>query len=476
MKRISRFTLLLALSILSALGCGTSHSEQDMKGLYYQGKQHLEANKYAQAHLAFQQVLPMAESLGDSLYLGMAHLYEGILYRKTRNFLEELDAFRKAAEVFQSTGNSSRLRLANYNLARAYWNNSNYKKADSLCLTVYSGRPDLDSLSLQAMTLHADILTDQSIPNYVKARDLYDKIFQANWDVLSNESYCRYALCLINTGNINKADKLIETIDTWAPSANVLYLRAKIAQAKKEDGKALQALSSAYYAMNLENTSLAPSIFKTECDYYQQAAELSNQEARVLRIRGWFLLTGVFLLICLGTLLFLHYRQKQQQQIDRLITAAEESRRMLSEQTRGSNSYRQLFAAQYQSQFAAIGRLAEPFISDGRVGEFKVRASKAYSEQLDTILSEITHVHNKDFERRIDRDLNGIISRIRIAFPQFREQDIRFLTYLIAGFESSTIAFLMDLSKGNIRIRKYRLRRAIEASDFADKAVILDLI
>ena len=67
----------------------------------------------------------------------------------------------------------------------------------------------------------------------------------------------------------------------------------------------------------------------------------------------------------------------------------------------------------------------------------------------------------KKFEERIDGDLDGIISKIRKDFPKLNDEDIRFLCYMIVGFDSSTISFLMDMTKENVRVKRHRLRARI---------------
>ena len=67
----------------------------------------------------------------------------------------------------------------------------------------------------------------------------------------------------------------------------------------------------------------------------------------------------------------------------------------------------------------------------------------------------------KKFEARINADLDDIVSKIRSDFPKLKDDDIRFICYLIVGFDTSTISFLMDISKENVRVKKHRLREKL---------------
>ena len=62
------------------------------------------------------------------------------------------------------------------------------------------------------------------------------------------------------------------------------------------------------------------------------------------------------------------------------------------------------------------------------------------------------------FESRINRDADNIIAKIRKDYPKYSEDDIRFICYIIAGFDTTTISVLMDISGENARVKKHRIR------------------
>lgn len=468
---------ILLILTLSACGPHPDRLRQRMQENYRLACSLINEGEYPHAHVILLQALKDASTLKDSLTMGRILSRDGFLLHESGNYAEELEACQKAFDIFQHAGNDNELRIAALNLARAHNARSRFAQADSLCRLVYASHEPEDSLSLQAMILQADNWMSAQPNDLQKAKTYYEHVLRANRDLFSAESYLRYILCLARTGEEERAARLTARLSNLSNTQERDYLRFQIAQALGEEQEALQSLLLAYTAQSFnDRTGLRSSVFKLQASYYQQASELAAEKNRTLLLHISLLLTTLLLVMILGGMLFLRYRKHQQDQTDRLIAAAEESRRLLEEQARGADSYRQLFAAQYRSQFAAIGRLAEPFISAERIGEFKARASRAYSEQLDAILKEITNTRSKDFEQRLDRDLGHAVSRLRAEFPQLREQDIRFLCYLIAGFETSTIAFLLDMSKGNIRVRKHRIRSFIAASDSPDRDFFLNLI
>lgn len=61
-------------------------------------------------------------------------------------------------------------------------------------------------------------------------------------------------------------------------------------------------------------------------------------------------------------------------------------------------------------------------------------------------------------EKRIDADLDNVISKIRQDFSKYKDEDIRFICYVIIGLDSSSIAFLLNISKENVRVKRHRFR------------------
>ena len=66
-----------------------------------------------------------------------------------------------------------------------------------------------------------------------------------------------------------------------------------------------------------------------------------------------------------------------------------------------------------------------------------------------------------NLEKEINANLDGIITKIRNDFPEFEDEDILFICYMAMHFDTTTIAFLADISKSNVRVKKHRYREKI---------------
>ena len=74
------------------------------------------------------------------------------------------------------------------------------------------------------------------------------------------------------------------------------------------------------------------------------------------------------------------------------------------------------------------------------------------------------------FEKIIDRDLDGLVSRFRLDLPNQKEIDYLMFCYIVAGFDAKTISIILsDMSVDSVNMRKSRLKKRIINSDINDK-------
>ena len=66
------------------------------------------------------------------------------------------------------------------------------------------------------------------------------------------------------------------------------------------------------------------------------------------------------------------------------------------------------------------------------------------------------------FEAMLDEDLDMIMTHLREEMPKFSETDYSIFSYLIVGFDATTISRLLDISVNNIYAHKRRIRIRIE--------------
>lgn len=82
----------------------------------------------------------------------------------------------------------------------------------------------------------------------------------------------------------------------------------------------------------------------------------------------------------------------------------------------------------------------------------------------------------RDLVETVDRGHDGIVGRLRAAFPDWTEGNVHFAALLAAGCTPQEICILLDLSLNSVYVRKSKLRRRIAESGCADRGEFLRLL
>ena len=76
-------------------------------------------------------------------------------------------------------------------------------------------------------------------------------------------------------------------------------------------------------------------------------------------------------------------------------------------------------------------------------------------------------------EQSLDEAREGVMKRLRAAFPSWKEEDYLLYLFTASGFSSTTLSTLLEKDKPYVYNRVYRLKERIKASEVPDKAFFL---
>ena len=82
----------------------------------------------------------------------------------------------------------------------------------------------------------------------------------------------------------------------------------------------------------------------------------------------------------------------------------------------------------------------------------------------------------QQIEDSMNASNSNVMTRLRVAFPKWKEEDFHIYAYTAAGFSSTTIATLLEKDKPFVYNRLYRLKSRIQASDCPDKDFFLEIL
>ena len=75
----------------------------------------------------------------------------------------------------------------------------------------------------------------------------------------------------------------------------------------------------------------------------------------------------------------------------------------------------------------------------------------------------------KNLEQALDERADGVMKRLRAAFPKWKDEDFLLYLFTASGFSATTISTLLEKDKPYVYNRLYRLKERIKASSSADR-------
>ncbi len=463
-----------------------SGSPQDkMLSCYYLGRIYANRKDYPNAVIFYSQALRESSEY-DYYHRGLIYAASADAYNASFNDEEELRNTILAYECFEKIGDKD-LDLSLYKVAQAYHNNERFDVADSLYSLVYSGKDSTSRLALYAME---DLVSNdlyQEKQDVERDLGLLEYVAKHRGN-LSLESYYEYAYLLLLAGKESEAENILSQLSNRETNGKTMEIRYRIAECKGQYEEALALLKSMLSHQNdVVKKKLAQSVFKAQSDYYRLTAEVSEQKSTISNQRSIIILITGLMIIALLYVIFMKRKSTLIREKDRLTQAVEESERLLETVRNRANEekserekdildlksrnereqdkikdLREMYVALYQKRFSEIGKYYDA-ASSHRLESIKEKAYNDVISSTQALFEEIASGSEgqKKFEARINADLDDIVSKIRSDFPKLKDEDIRFICYLIVGFDTSTISFLMDISKENVRVKKHRLREKL---------------
>lgn len=461
-------------------------SPQDkMLSCYYLGRIYANRKDYPNAVIFYSQALRESSEY-DYYHRGLIYAASADAYNASFNDEEELRNTILAYECFEKIGDKD-LDLSLYKVAQAYHNNERFDVADSLYSLVYSGKDSTSRLALYAME---DLVSNdlyQEKQDVERDLELLEYVAEHRGN-LSLESYYEYAYLLLLAGKESEAENILSQLSNREANGKTMEIRYRIAECKGQNEEALALLKSMLSHQNdVVKKKLAQSVFKAQSDYYRLTAEVSEQKSTISNQRSIIIIITGLMIIALLYVIFMKRKSTLIREKDRLTQAVEESERLLETVRNRANEekserekdildlksrnereqdkikdLRDMYVSLYQKRFYEIGKYYDA-ASSHRLESIKEKAYHDVISSTQALFEEIASGSEgqKKFEARINAELDDIVSKIRSDFPKLKDDDIRFICYLIVGFDTSTISFLMDISKENVRVKKHRLREKL---------------
>ena len=445
------------------------------RALYYLGIAYFNQKQYDKAILEYSKAEKIAKKC-DSLYLGMIYTAMSYTYNNTYNSIGELTYAQKASDVFTDINAKQYMRSSKYRMAVSFHNNDDYNNAVKVYNELIDESSSIDYIMIQSIAGMAHSMLEMDEVDYHIIDSLFRKAKFEYGAEFEDKDYWAWAYSLYRIGKNAEANKLIKGIKVSDEMiANFWKSRISAYLNDYQTAYTYDKLTNKNQNKVIENL-LTESLATYQRDYYRTQLESSEYKikTRTIGLIAIIMLTTLLSIIIL--LLIVRYVKKQQEEKDRLFEYAEEIKRQLNdaEQNKDYSELKRKYLSLYKSRFETIGTLTDQYYqSEGRT-DFESLMFKKVTSLINEVKNDSKN--RKVFEAMLDNDLDGIMTNIRNEMPKLKELDFSIFSYLIVGFDATTISRLLDISVNNIYAHKRRLRIKIEERNPEHAAQFLEML
>ena len=461
---------------------------------------YLRAKEYSfhSDNLVFKGII--SSSISD-VYLWNNNNSESILYCK-----EACDYFVQAKDSFR-LWNTTGL------LANRYSNIRDWAKADSL-YSIFFSQPIRDTSIYARQLLNLawnNIFKPGSDPH--ESIDLFRKATGEFGGTPSLNDYCVYAYASEIIGDYDTANDLIRQLENVDSSSTILKIwKYRISKHRADYKTALTYLEQSLNDQNSEVLeTVGQSVALAQSDYYENKSLLLDKDRRLQRQVKWMIFLIAVMMVASGLGIYSKRKKIWQRQveemsfindevsqrlneallsekehlrsIDSLASAnelAEKNIQTLSEKLSSAAEKEQVLMglrAKYvqanKRRYAQLNVLCRQYLESpnaSRNGKDKIYA------EVKEILAILDEPNQKDLESMLDDNLDGIMTKLRAAIPDATEKDFRFISFLILGFDTKTIARMMDYNVNTVYTKRYNIKEKIARLNDENKALFSELI
>ncbi len=461
---------------------------------------YLRAKEYSfhSDNLVFKGII--SSSISD-VYLWNNNNSESILYCK-----EACDYFAQAKDSFR-LWNTTGL------LANRYSNIRGWAKADSL-YSIFFSQPIRDTSIYARQLLNLawnNIFKPGSDPH--ESIDLFRKATGEFGGTPSLSDYCVYAYASEIIGDYDTANDLIRQLENVDSSSTILKIwKYRISKHRADYKTALTYLEQSLNDQNSEVLeTVGQSVALAQSDYYENKSLLLDKDRRLQRQVKWMIFLIAVMMVASGLGIYSKRKKIWQRQveemsfindevsqrlneallsekehlrsIDSLASAnelAEKNIQTLSEKLSDAAEKEQALMklrAKYvqvnKQQYAQLNKLCRRYFESGKFS--KDSDDNIYAE-VKKILAILDEPNQKELESMLDDNLDGIMTKLRAAIPDTTEKDFRFISFLILGFDTKTIARMMDYNVNTVYTKRYNIKEKIARLNDENKALFSELI
>ena len=434
---------------------------------YYFGVIQQNAGNDVGAVIAFREVEPLAEALGEYRLQSLCDQHLCTLYSHNYDHASAMTYAEKSLEAAKLTGDSLMVGYCRLDIGAQYIAQEKYDEAKVLLNQLLAECKNHKALYSYTARYLAKQYLLRPEPEFYKADSLYSSILEKNAIPLSCEDYGYLALIAEYKGEREEANQycsLSEQTRASQVDSLTLYMTRMNLFKLREDYK--EALLSYEKAMSIQdgfvNAQLEQSLSHTMEEYYYNQSEREKERGRSRLYIA--LLIGVLLVGIVAWLTGRLHRAKREI-LEKMAQIHDFSCDLEKLQSRNSAS-RSLLDHYVKDKIRSLNTLADTYFSwDSDYVRQKERTvgSHTKEELVETFQRQLeTFRKNPEFYSALENVLNvsydNIMVRARDELKQEKKVDYDLVNLFFAGFPAKSVCFLKNMTEASVRMRKTRLK------------------
>ncbi len=491
------------------------HGSNDdrMKMYFYLGTAQFDTEDPESAMASYIRAKEYSSRSDNLVFRGIISSSISDVYLWNHNNSESIYYCKEACDFFAQAKDSFRLWNTTGLLANRYSNIASWTKADSL-YSIFFSQPIRDTSIYAVQLLNLawnNIFKPGSDPQ--KSIDLFRKATEEFGVTPSINDYCVYAYASEIIGSHRSANDMIRQLEKVDSSSTVLKIwKYRIYKRRGDYKDALVCLEQSIDDRDSEVLeTVGQSVALAQSDYYENKSLLLDKDRRLQRQMKWMIILIGLMLVASGLGIYSKRKKRWQRQMEEMSSINDEVNQRLNESRLSESEYlrsidslksanelaekniqtlseklssaaekeqvlmelRAKYVQANKRQYAQLNVLCRQYLesyNSSRGGKDKIYA------EVKKILAILDEPNQKDLESMLDDNLDGIMTKLRAALPDFTEKEFRFITFLILGFDTKTIARMMDYNVNTVYTKRYVIKEKISRLDGENKALFSEFI
>lgn len=479
--------------VMPAIAYYNDHPSGDRraKAWYYLGRIQENRGQNPEASISFLKAEIFAEPSKD--YSLKALIYQAIsnMYNKTYYNEEALRYTELAYSFALKAGDSLKIDAARYRMAQDLHNVGRHVESDSLY-------QQLINENRLHRNLRASLLCNYALnqvtrnENYEQACSLFEEVISSTGSLRNENFWGAYAYALTRQGNTVRAETIFQQLGAVKMNSSQMYVYdywKGQAAAYLGDYRAAYPLQKAAADIQNDNVKklLKQSAMKAQKDYLEQEYRESEKSAKKKQLLAWCSVGIILMILILLWVLYKRQKENSAKEKESLMEAYKGltlQHAILSSQYLDLNaqvdrieqekvSVRNKYIQMCQSHFSRLGRINEVLYYHSKESD-----SKLYHEIKRAIQNiGMDNKNQIEFEKLLNETFDEVMAHFRETFPNKKPRYYQLVSFLFAGFDSSTICSIIPgFQKHNVHVEKFRLKQTVRNTESPYRQQFLRLL